>query len=546
MGEVPFNQLDDDCDPRTPDSSIIIFPTDGDLDGYNADSDCDDTDPTIYPGAPDPADGVDRDCDGLDVFPFPSGALFVSGTTGSDTNLGTATSPFQTLTHAILTSQTPGDVIFVAEGDYSEMLPLVDDSILGGYSTDFATWDSSLYTTRIIGMSSGGAISAHGAPDVIWGGLTIYAEIDTGVSLYDGSATLVRSSVDGGMNGVSTNPGTTLTIRDTDVLSRSGPAVGIGGTGTLKNVIADGATIGVEVYGGTASVYDSDITGVDAGVKEWSGGSVTVTRSAIRGRDAGLTSQTSATVRRCTVDALGDTTLTDTSAIWSTGDIVIDRTTARANPGTEGAHGGQFTGTAVITNSVFLAANAPFRSHGVEIFQSAQVTMVHSYARGNDAASSSLGVYAWQGGNVTLVNNVIDAVGPSANSVYPVYVGENVTATVRGALFPDGACTIGFGGFPGFQSHCLDVSLAAACTNWPYGCTEAGDLYAGDPAFMNPLSRWIPGRNSAAIDMGVDATPYLIDRTPLAVDLYGMHRPDGLAPDLGPAEGLGNIISTGI
>src|SRR3990167_776653 len=41
---------------------------DFDEDGFQGDEECDDFDPTVYPGAPEiPYDGVDQNCDGLDL-----------------------------------------------------------------------------------------------------------------------------------------------------------------------------------------------------------------------------------------------------------------------------------------------------------------------------------------------------------------------------------------------------------------------------------------------------------------------------------------------
>ncbi len=42
-------------------------PEDRDMDGHNTSVDCDDSDPNVYPGAPDPCDGRDQNCDGYDA-----------------------------------------------------------------------------------------------------------------------------------------------------------------------------------------------------------------------------------------------------------------------------------------------------------------------------------------------------------------------------------------------------------------------------------------------------------------------------------------------
>ncbi len=62
MEEIAYNAIDDDCDPATPDDDL-------DQDGFAQADDCDDENPDINPDAEEIANnGIDEDCDGDDLL----------------------------------------------------------------------------------------------------------------------------------------------------------------------------------------------------------------------------------------------------------------------------------------------------------------------------------------------------------------------------------------------------------------------------------------------------------------------------------------------
>jgi len=60
----PFSAGDDDDDPPSDDDDDSPEDPDSDGDGYPASVDCDDSDPLVWPGAPELCDKTDNDCDG--------------------------------------------------------------------------------------------------------------------------------------------------------------------------------------------------------------------------------------------------------------------------------------------------------------------------------------------------------------------------------------------------------------------------------------------------------------------------------------------------
>lgn len=158
-------------DSTSEDSTTGPICNDLDADGVtDCDGDCDDDDPTSFPGATEICgDAADNDCDG-DADPMATCmglGTWVSALVGDDvTGDGTQANPVQTITAGMANAMTIGGGVdvYVGEGSYSEKVTMVEGiDLLGGHrcSAGQCDWvrDPALYDSTILDVDSEGVVA---------------------------------------------------------------------------------------------------------------------------------------------------------------------------------------------------------------------------------------------------------------------------------------------------------------------------------------------------------------------------------------------------
>ena len=226
------DELDNDCDGQIDEGIDATWYLDQDGDGYgtlestvvacdrpqdyaSSDQDCDDTDPTIYPGADDPPDdGIDRDCGGTDA-PEP--------------HVGLTAASYPSI-QAAIDAALAGSIVWVGPGTYVE-----HDITFGGKAITLVSTEGPERT--VIDARSEGRIMTFDngeTADTVVRGFTL-----TGGYTYDGGGAIK-------VNGASP-------VFEELIISNN-VAVGVGGGIALDN--ADVTVRNVTISGNTADAWD--------------------------------------------------------------------------------------------------------------------------------------------------------------------------------------------------------------------------------------------------------------------------------------------------
>ena len=528
------DDVDENCDGKFGDASS------GDLDGdqYAATGtgdlviDCDDNDPTSNPnGIELPGDGVDQNCDGVDLTVSDAAGVFVAKT-GSDANLGTMASPKLTINAGVALAKLDGRAVFIAAGEYEETIS-TKVSLFGGYTE--SDWSRDIDVNETILTSS------------------------------DSTTLEVKPVGNVALSG--------LQVINTQDNNQDSVAAKIYGRALISDCLFQAGTPTVDMYGsvgmyvfGSAMIYDSEIRalGPDGnlsdGIALQNSGDTTVSGCVLKATNLKST---------CTViESWGNLQITDSfvemgSAYWTSyglrlsGDVSIVRGNTivaysekgttnvgisaegelalisnnyiSAGEGSHFSHGVQINdGEAVLVNNLIIGGEAGFDGYGVSVADGT-ATIVNNTIIGGNADYDNINVIVTD--TAVLVNNILYNSSAENNISIGIKTGGSVTAINNDVWSTNDLCVV----YDDTETDCIADNLSDlnGCA-WS-GCESASDNITDDPSFMDPGINYHIPQTSSCVDAGIDpATWYSGDLADL--DMDGNTRPYGSGWDIGAYE----------
>ncbi len=485
----------------TPPAPTGCTDADGDSFGVGCPAaDCDDTDPTVFPGAPDlPGDGVDQDCAGDDPALDDSRGIFVVAGM-PDTNAGTQAAPVGTVAKGIELAEA-GSLpnVFVAGGIYDEDV-ISTVSLYAGFESVGWTRDTTANVTHI------NVATLVGTSQVI-DGFT--------VSTFIGADGPVDTSGCAG----EPSPCAGIQVRNNTVNSSQMNTVGIGASWprvAIRNNVSRGgalgagfASIAVDLSGAgsiPAIVEDNTLIAVGTGVQS-SGGTAIIRRNRIdvtstigRAQGVGLIDMADATISHNRINVTSDTTARGIEINTSEG-TVFNNVIRVWGEEVGTSVDCRIDGTMTLAHNTFVVEAALDATFGVRVGNDCSATIVNNLFAVDASSSEPSSIGTFIGSQVAILGNSFDP--------------NPIVCLVR-------------------DNGCIDRFSALDDCSWE-GCLISRDNIDADPMFVDAsIGDFHLDSGSGVIDQGVD--PIANSCIPFSDDIDGDGRPARNGYDIGADE----------